>query len=224
MSGSGRTKGQATGLGLLIGGLVLTLGALIGFTVAFARPLPAAAWAGLVVVIVVAVVLGVAAYLMIVVADRPTVEPAERAVAPAGDRRLHLLVVANETIGSDTLRREVCDRAGAAPGGCDVLVVAPALNTPLGHWTDQEDEARAGAQQRLEAELAVLAELGVAARGYVAADDPLQAVDDALRTFPADEIVIATHPRGKSNWLEEGVVSRVRDAYRLPVTHVVADG
>lgn len=221
MRRSGRTRGQATGLGLLLGGLVLTLGALIGFTVAFARPLPTAAWVGFVIVIVVAVVLGAAAYLLIVVADRPSVEPGERAVAPGGDDRLHLLVVANETIGSDVLRREVCDRAVAAESGCDVLVVAPALNTPLGHWTDEEDTARAAAEERLEAELAILASLGVAARGYVAADDPLQAVDDALRTFPADEVIISTHPHGSSNWLEEGIVSRVRDGYRLPVAHVV---
>jgi hypothetical protein len=162
---------------------------------------------------------GVAA-MLVFVADRPTVEPAERRRPAPEDGVLHLLVVANETIGTDPLRREVCARAA----GCrsDVLVVAPALNTPIRHWTADDAASRANARRRLDEEIAVLTGLGVQARGEIGADDPLQAVDDALRTFPADEIVIATHSEGRANWLEADLVGRVRAAYRLPVTHVIA--
>jgi hypothetical protein len=206
-------------LSVLVGGLVLALGALIGFTVAFARPLPAAAWAGLGIVVVVTLLLTAVALVIVMRTDRASLEPAERRVeAEPGTRRV--LVVASETIGSEKLRDEVCDRAAGRES--EVLVVAPVLSTPLAHWTGAEDRARAEAEGRLEAELRILAGLGVRARGEVGADDPLQAVDDALRTFPADEIVIATHPQGRSNWLEEGVVGRVREAYGLPVTHVSA--
>jgi hypothetical protein len=156
---------------------------------------------------------------MVVRTDRAALEPGERRVAAEPGIR-HILVVANETIGSEALRKEVCDRAL----GCEseVLVVAPALNTPVRHWTDEEGRARSEAQARLAAEMEILAGLGVRARGEIGADDPLQAVDDALRTYPADEIVIATHPEGRSNWLEASAVGRIREAYRLPVTHVIA--
>jgi len=35
--------------------------------------------------------------------------------------------------------------------------------------------------------------------------------------------VISTHPPGRSNWLERGVVDSVRARYDVPVTHVVVD-
>ena len=48
-------------------------------------------------------------------------------------------------------------------------------------------------------------------------------MEDALRTFGADEIVISTHPEGRSNWLERGVVSSARERYAVPIHHVVVD-
>jgi hypothetical protein len=51
----------------------------------------------------------------------------------------------------------------------------------------------------------------------------VQAIDDALRTFGADEIVVSTHPPGRSNWLEKGVIERSRERYGCPLTHVVVD-
>jgi len=41
--------------------------------------------------------------------------------------------------------------------------------------------------------------------------------------FRPDEIVISTHPEGRSNWLERGVVQAARDRYDVPMTHVVVD-
>jgi hypothetical protein len=205
--------------GILVLGLAVVVGTSIGFAVAFVDPIPGELWVGFGVVVAVAAVLAGVAALLVFRSDRPTTAAAERAPAVADGVR-HVLVVANETIGTETLRREVCARAA----GCesDVLVVAPALNTPIRHWTDEEDAARANARARLGEELAVLAGLGVRARGEIGADDPLQAIDDALRTFPADEIVISTHEHERSNWLEEDVVERARAAYGMPVTHVVA--
>ena len=59
--------------------------------------------------------------------------------------------------------------------------------------------------------------------GEIGDDDPLQAIDDALRTFAPDELIISTHPEGRSNWLERGVVEHARERFALPVTHVVVD-
>jgi nucleotide-binding universal stress UspA family protein len=97
------------------------------------------------------------------------------------------------------------------------------LNSPLKHWVSDEDGARAAAQERLETSLAQLAAAGVAARGEVGDGDPIQAMEDALRTFGADEIIISTHPPGRSNWLERGVVERARERFAVPITHIVVD-
>ena len=102
-------------------------------------------------------------------------------------------------------------------------VVSPALNSPLKTWVSDEDGARATAQARLEATLQRLAAAGIEARGDVGDADPLQAIEDALRTFAADEIVISTHPEGRSNWLERGVVAAARERYEGAVRHVVVD-
>ncbi len=137
----------------------------------------------------------------------------------AGERRI--LVIANETVGGHTLRSAILERSLDVRE--EVLVVTPALNSPLRHWVSDDDSARAAAQQRLDQSLAHLAEAGVEARGEVGDGDPLQAIEDALRTFGADEIIISTHPEGRSNWLERGVVAKARERFTVPITHVVVD-
>jgi hypothetical protein len=132
-----------------------------------------------------------------------------------------ILVIANETVAGETLRDEIRRRSAGYEE--QVLVVCPALNSPLRHWASDDDQARANAQERLGASLARLAEVGVDARGEVGDSEPLQAMEDALRTFGADEIIISTHPEGRSNWLEKGVVASARERFAVPITHVVVD-
>jgi hypothetical protein len=137
----------------------------------------------------------------------------------AGERRI--LVIANETVGGHTLRSAILERSLDVRE--EVLVVTPALNSPLKTWVSDEDGARAAAQERLDTSLAKLSEAGVEARGEVGDGDPIQAMEDALRTFGADEIIISTHPEGRSNWLERGVVQKARERFAVPITHVVVD-
>jgi GABA permease len=147
--------------------------------------------------------------------------PIAQAPAPhaAGERRI--LVVANETVGGSPLLNEIRRRSEGVNE--HVLVVVPALNSPLKHWVSDEDGAREAAQERLEASLGAMREAGIDATGEVGDGDPLQAIEDALRTFAPDELVISTHPEGRSNWLERGVVEGARERFALPVTHVVVD-
>ena len=150
-------------------------------------------------------------------------EPPVRPVLPArpnGAER-HILVIANETVGGDELFAALQERSEGVRE--EVLVVVPALNSPVRHWASDEDGARASAQQRLQTSLARLANAGVEARGEVGDGDPLQAMEDALRTFGADEIVISTHPEGRSHWLERNVVGAARERFDVPITHVVVD-
>ncbi len=150
-------------------------------------------------------------------------EPVERTSVPrrgAEDER-RILVVANETVGGAELLDLLRRKAEAVRE--EVLVVCPALNSVVRHWASDDDAARAAAQKRLDASLARLAQEGVEARGEVGDGDPLQAMEDAMRTFGADEIVISTHPEGRSNWLERNVVGLARERFDVPITHVVVD-
>jgi hypothetical protein len=135
-----------------------------------------------------------------------------------------ILVIANETVGGETLRKTVRETIGrSGVSRAEVLVVSPALNTPLKHWVSDDDQARDAAQARLDHSLARLREVGIEARGEIGDGEPLQAIEDALRTFGADEIIISTHPEGRSNWLEKGVVTGARERFAVPITHVVVD-
>jgi GABA permease len=132
-----------------------------------------------------------------------------------------LLVIANETVGGGPLRERI--RELTEGYDTQVLVVTPALNTRVRTVTSDVDDAREQAGQRLEASLARLRETGIDARGEVGDGDPLQAIEDALRTFGADAILISTHPEGRSHWLERGVVSNAKERFAVPIHHVVVD-
>ena len=140
-------------------------------------------------------------------------------VSDEGERRI--LVIANETVAGEELH-EAIERATTGYNA-QVLVVTPALNTKLRHWVSDEDRARAAAQARLADRLAGLAAAGIDARGQVGDADPVQSIADALRTFGADEVIISTHPEGRSNWLERGVVDTARARFAVPITHVIVD-
>jgi nucleotide-binding universal stress UspA family protein len=133
----------------------------------------------------------------------------------------HILVVANETVEGTTLVEAVRDMA--LSHDAEVLVVAPALNTRLRHWMSDSDGARRAAELRLAGCLARLREAGVHAAGHVGDADPMLAIEDALAGFPADEIVVGTHPEPRSNWLAHDLVSRACAYFGLPVAHVVVD-
>ena len=138
-----------------------------------------------------------------------------------GPDERRVLVVANETVGGNELVSAISTLA--LTQATSFLVICPALNSRLKTWTSDEDLARAAAQERLGATLERLGSVGIEARGEIGDSDPLVAVEDAVRTFRPDEIVISTHPPGKSNWLERGIVDSVRVRFDVPVTHVVVD-
>jgi hypothetical protein len=150
--------------------------------------------------------------------ERPPMQRVER-VGPPDERRV--LVVANETVGGEELMNAIGELALA--GKTRFHVVCPALNSRIRTWTSDEDAARAAAQKRLEATLARLSSVGVEAEGEVGDLDPLVAMEDGVRTFHPDEIVISTHPVGRSHWLERGVVAAARERFDVNVTHVVVD-
>jgi hypothetical protein len=146
------------------------------------------------------------------------VQPKITSETPPGVHRL--LVVANETVGGAALLSTL---EGLAQPTTELLVVAPALASRVRHWASDVDGARADAEVRLQASVTRLEATGLEVRGEIGDEDPLVAIEDALRTFGADAIVISTHPEGRSNWLKQNVVERASARFALPVTHVVVD-
>ena len=142
--------------------------------------------------------------------------------APARRGKRRILVVANETIEGAALRELITLRAESDPSA-EVLVVAPALNSRLGHWLSDLDEARRSAGLRLAASLERLNAAGIEAEGMVGDADPVQAIADAVHLFGAQEIVIATHPDERAHWLARDLVGRARRRFSQPVVDVVLE-
>ena len=131
-----------------------------------------------------------------------------------------ILALVTEPISGEALKsavgRETAEDA-------EVLVVAPALNSRLKFWTSDSDEAIGRAEQVEEETVERLDEEGIDAAGDTGESDPLLALQDALQTYPADEIVLCTHAEGDRNWQEEGVVDEARRRFGKPVIHLVVD-
>ena len=175
-------------------------------------------WVG----VAVFVVLTLGALYFAFARSRP--EPPPPRVAPTRshpDDEKRTLVIANETLEGETLQEMIKRKSeGYRP---NVLVVAPAQPSPLQHFASDDDPSRAAARERLDRTLRKLREAGISARGEVGESDPLQAIEDALRTFGPDEVIISTHPEGRSHWLEQGIVEKARERFAVPITHVVVD-
>jgi GABA permease len=130
-----------------------------------------------------------------------------------------ILIIANETLASPSLAAAVAERL--AHGPAEFVVVVPA--TPVEHrLTWDEDEAIAGAQERLDGLLERLRELGATASGEVGHRDPVTAAEDAIRSRPVDEVLLSTLPVTRSRWLRQDVPSRLRSSLDVSLAVVTA--
>lgn len=130
-----------------------------------------------------------------------------------------LLVVATATVPAADLRTAVRAHAGE---DAELLVVAPASDISRLDWlTNAEDDARADAAERAD-ELAEAAPTE-SIESRVGDSDPVKAIEDALRTFPADELIVVTLPDEDAAWLEKGSADTALSRFSLPVTHLVVD-
>jgi len=128
-----------------------------------------------------------------------------------------IIALAAEPIAPDVLRSAVGQDADDA----EVLVVAPALNSKVRFWVSDPDPAIDRAQDVAKESVDRLEEEGVEAHGETGESDPLLALQDAMTTFEAENIVLVIHPDGDQNWLEDGVVDQVRERYPdRNVTHL----
>src|SRR5919202_2711859 len=129
-----------------------------------------------------------------------------------------ILAVVAEPVSADALKSVIGEQEAE---DAEVLVVAPALQSKRRFLLADPDPAIERAEQVQEETVERLGEEGVDAAGDTGESDPLLAIQDALQTFAADEIVLFTHPDGSQNWLEEGVVDEAKERFEPPVRHLV---
>jgi hypothetical protein len=131
-----------------------------------------------------------------------------------------ILALVSEPISADALRSAVGQEDADS---AEVLVVAPALNSRKRFFLADPDPAIDRAQEVQEETVERLDEEGIDAAGDTGEEDPMLALQDALVTFQADEVVLFTHAGGKQNWLEEGLVEEAKGRFDVPVRHLVVE-
>lgn len=174
-----------------------------------------------VAIFAVAVVVAAVAYLRADNPDRRTVlRDAAHGPHPHGARggTRHVLVVANETLAGDELRERINRVDGER---VEVDVLAPVLTSRLHYTTSDVDSELANARARLRRSLAWAQECGIVAHGEVADPSATTAIEDQLRDFGADEVIVVTHPRERETWQEHGELERLRRELEVPVTHIM---
>jgi hypothetical protein len=124
-----------------------------------------------------------------------------------------LLVVVTTEVADATVREFVRRSAGEE---AEVHVVAPASDISRLDWlTNAEDDARADAGSLADKTAQAAPTTDVQAK--VGDSDPVKAIEDALREFPADEVLIITRPDDESPWLVVGSGEAAQNRFRLPI-------
>lgn len=139
-------------------------------------------------------------------------------------REFRLLVVATSSSISEPVRREIERRAAGRP--TKTMVVVPALaGSRLEQAAGAVDEAIAHADEQREpaAEEAREAGAQLVTEPRIGDSDPILAIEDALREFSAQEILIVTRPAEDAAWLEEDLFDRARERFSQPMAHFVLD-
>jgi len=152
-------------------------------------------------------------------ARRPQGRSSVNAAAPPGKREtMKVLVLTSEPITADQLRGAL--RADVEPSDAEVMVVAPAYTeSGLKFWMSDADEAIAKAEQVRRDSLQELDKAGVPASGDTGESDPQTAIEDALKTFDADRIVVFTHEGDEQRYREDVDWDEVAERLGRPVDH-----
>lgn len=134
--------------------------------------------------------LAVATLIVIAVRQRP-----RGPIGAAPGAELHrVLIVITEPVEEPAAVEEIVRVAGltSRPEGVEVLLLAPARIGFLDRWASDVEGARQAAQRSLVVTVAALAKAGIAAEARVGDENVVQAVEDQLESFTADEVVLVS--------------------------------
>jgi hypothetical protein len=131
---------------------------------------------------------------------------------------MKLLVLTPEPVDANLLRATLGDEVE----GAEVLVISPATNqSKLAFWVSDPDQAIAEADAAQNETVERLEEAGIDAAGDTGESEPLVAIQDALATFPADRILVFSHPEGDRDYREDESLADAEQRFGVPVTHAV---
>lgn len=167
---------------------------------------------------------GCAAGVVFELAGRETAEHSlwDAATSPhahgAGPGKRHVLVIAERVLAGEELRRQLQQQPGAQ---VEIDVLSPVMASRAHHWAGDVDREREQAQARLQASLAWAAEQGFVVKGEVGDHDAMTAIEDELRDFGADEVIIVTQPSERTSWLASRMLSQLTKELEVPVREIV---
>ena len=126
------------------------------------------------------------------------------------------LVFLHEVAGGRRLLHSVRERAER---GDEIAVVAH-QNQPEHGVRISPEELREAAQSRLDVTLAVFEEFGIHAVGEVMDPDPALALDDAVRTYEPDEILISCLAETRFGLLRRDLIEWAKSRFEAEVIHI----
>jgi hypothetical protein len=130
---------------------------------------------------------------------------------------VRILVVTTEPVSADQLREAL--PGDVDPQDAEVMVVAPALHeSAFRFWMSDADDAIARADAVRRESLERLGDEGVSASADTGEGGTADAIEDALKSFPADRILVFTHPEGERRYREDLNEDEVEARFRIPVT------
>jgi hypothetical protein len=153
-----------------------------------------------------------AATSLIVFAARA--KPDGRLEVAANEDASHRVLVLAVTEPTPGAAQRIADIAGSAS---DVRLVVPVPSHRLDRWLSAEDDARHEAEARLARSAGALVAAGLPVSGSVGDPDPAQALEDELRGFAADEVVLL-------NDGDEDPLGKVESRLGLPLRRVTTSG
>jgi hypothetical protein len=143
--------------------------------------------------------------------ERETVE-----VLRSEDSVHRILVVANEGLGGEPLAEALRSKGG----GGHVRVIVPALTGTVKRLAGDVDDEIARAEADAERLVSEVNAAGLDADGMVGDADPTQALEDALKTYPADEVIVVNPEAEAMGRLERAATARAKDATPIPFTEI----
>lgn len=192
-----------------IGAVLVACAAVILFVI---QP-PPIGWLGFAIVSILLLAMGALAPL----AFERTRVSAQRA-AHATDRDLRLLVIADSRCDENALSEEIAARVH---GEIAVHLVVPVRVSHLHFLADGESEEWREAKESMSFSVGLLRRRGVSTTGSVGSDKPLESMTDALGTFPATHVLLATPLERDSYWLEHDLLAKARVVTSVPVAQIV---
>lgn len=152
----------------------------------------------------------------------------EKDASGGGPRKV--MIVSNAALRASDLQQTLV--SAASDESTVYRLVVPAVeSSPLtgehsafatvGEVAHPEEHKLSGdvlAEHRCDEAVKRLRAEGLEIDGVVGDADPLRAIDSALKSFRASEVILATLPRARSGWLDADLPKQVRRRYGVAVT------